>query len=265
MDLGLTGCRAVVTGGTRGLGLVIARVLAEEGVSVAILGRSTEAVASAAAALGAGGAAVYGVAADVTDDAALAQAGMEAIERLGGVDVLVNNAALPASYAGRAGVMDFDDRAVIDDFNTKAIGYLRMIRAVAPSMRAQGHGRIVNIGGLAARATGFLATSMRNAAVVAMTKNAADELGPFGITVNSLHPGVVPTDEARTRWATEAGRDGRTLQEIEAALAAQYAAQRLMEPVEVARIVAFLASPLCRAISGESIACAGSVLGPISY
>ena len=109
------------------------------------------------------------------------------VDEFGGVDILVNAAATP----NRGG---FGEETLEAEINVKVRGYLRCARAVAPLMAAQGWGRIVNISGLAARQTGSVVGSVRNVAVAAMTKNLADELGPSGINVTVVHPGLTITE-----------------------------------------------------------------------
>ncbi len=113
-------------------------------------------------------------------------------ELLGGVDILVNSAAKPMGQAPPPKLPDVTGMLFWDDMNVKVLGYLRCAQAVAPGMIDQGWGRIINISGLGARSTGSIIGSMRNVAVAAMTKNLADELGPYGINVTVVHPGLDP-------------------------------------------------------------------------
>ncbi|MFF9803398.1 SDR family NAD(P)-dependent oxidoreductase, partial [Streptomyces rochei] len=175
MDLQLKHRRAVVTGGTRGIGFAVARALATEGASVALVSRSASHAEEQAAVLREEtGAEVIGAAADTGDDAAVTAMARTVNERFGGVDILVNNAAIT-----NPGHISEDDLEA--EINVKVRGYLRCVRAFAPGMTERGWGRIINISGLAARQTGSVTGSVRNAAVVAMSKNLADELGPSGV------------------------------------------------------------------------------------
>ena len=144
--------------------------------------------------------------ADTGDDASVATMVGRVVAQLGGVDILVNAAATPATGA------PFTDDNLEDEINVKVRGYLRCARAVAPLMVESGWGRIVNIGGLAARQTGNIVGTVRNVAVAAMTKNLADELGPRGVNVNVVHPGMTRTErtpEAMAAMAQSRGHDGR--------------------------------------------------------
>src|SRR5918996_1169759 len=136
MDLGLTSRRALVTGGSRGIGLAVGRALAREGAAVALLARSVEPVERAAEAVaGASGTRVIGVAGDTGDDASVTAAVARVVEHLGGVDILVNAAATPNTGA------PLPEEALEAEINVKVRGYLRCARAVAPLMTAAGWGR----------------------------------------------------------------------------------------------------------------------------
>jgi NAD(P)-dependent dehydrogenase (short-subunit alcohol dehydrogenase family) len=247
MDLGLTDRRALVTGGSRGIGLAVGRALAREGADVALLARNAEAGERAAAAVaGESGRRVIGVAGDTGDEASVEAAVASAVEQLGGVDILVNAAATPNTGA------PIPEDALEAEINVKVRGYLRCARAVAPLMVAAGWGRIVNISGLAARQTGTVVGSVRNVAVAAMTKNLADELGPQGVNVTVVHPGMTRTE--------------RTLDpELERAVAAGVSIGRIVTAEEVADVVAFLASPRSVALNGDPVVASGGARGSIYY
>jgi len=247
MDLGLTGKRALVTGGSRGIGLAVARALAAEGADVALVARGAEAVERAAADLTAQtGRRVIGVPADTGDDESVAAAVATVADRLGGVDILVNAAATPNTGA------PLTEDMLEAEINVKVRGYLRTARAVAPLMVAQGWGRIINISGLAARQTGTVVGSVRNVAVAAMTKNLADELGPQGVNVTVVHPGMTRTERALDP-------------DLERRVAAGVSIGRIVAAEEVADVVAFLASPRSVALNGDPVVASGGAKGPIHY
>ena len=124
-------------------------------------------------------------------------------------------------------------------------------------MVERGWGRIVNIGGLAARQTGNLVGTVRNVAVAAMTKNLADELGPRGVNVTVVHPGMTRTERTPEAMAAMAQARGTTVDELERALAGSVALGRLVTAEEVAAVVAFLASPKSVAVNGDPVAAGG--------
>ncbi|MEI5673149.1 MULTISPECIES: SDR family NAD(P)-dependent oxidoreductase [unclassified Nocardioides] len=246
MDLGLDGARALVTGGSRGIGLAVGRALAAEGARVALLGRDASALSAAADAVGPG---TVVVRADTTDDAAVRTAVDAAVAALGGLDVVVNAAAPRASQPPAPGLAGLDDDDFLQQVDTKALGYARVVRAAAPYL-LDGGGRVVNISGMNARATGNLTGSVRNIAVVAITKNLADELGPQGVTVACVHPGLTVTERVAgdPAYLEQAARNG------------------LGRPVtadDVAAAVTFLASPYGAVANGAVIPLDGGRPGPI--
>ncbi|MPQ97064.1 SDR family NAD(P)-dependent oxidoreductase [Modestobacter sp. I12A-02628] len=265
MDLQLTGKRAVVTGGSRGIGLAVADRLAEEGAHVALVARDRAALETAAARVRRHGTTVLVLPTDTTDDAAVRAMVGAVVGGLGGVDVLVNAAARPAGSAPVPALADLHDDALRAELETKVLGYLRCARAVAPHMTAQGWGRIVNVSGLNARRTGSLAGSVRNVAVAAMTANLADELGPAGVTVTVVHPGTTVTERTPAVLAALAEREGSTPDAVAARLAAGTSIGRLVTADEVADVVAFLASPRSAAVTGDAIAVGGGTRGAIHY
>ena len=267
MDLQLLGKRALVTGGSRGIGKAIARVLAQEGVDVALLARTPQPLADAAAELSAEtGRRIIGVVADTTSDEAVRQAVAQAAQQLGGpIDILINNAAEPAGFAGPPPLADITGSYFHQELDTKVMGYIRCAREVAPGMKAQGWGRIVNISGLAARQTGNTVGSIRNVAVAAFSKNLADELGPAGINVTVVHPGVTRTERTPRLVTARASAQGVTEQAIEAQMGAGNATGQLVDAYEVAQVVVFLCSPKARAINGDAIAVGGGTPKAIHY
>ncbi len=261
MDLQLAGARAIVTGGSRGIGLAVARGLRAEGARVAIVARHEQRLRAAAAELGPE---VLAVPADTTDDAAVRAMVEEVVGAWGGVDVLVNAAAQPAGGPVPA-LADLTDAQVQADFNTKVLGYLRCARAVAPHMAAQRRGRIVNISGLNARRTGSIAGGIRNVAVAALTANLADELGPSGVGATVVHPGLVETERTPQLVADRAAASGRTEEQVRADLAAGSSLRRLVTAEEVANVVVFLCSPLAVAVTGDAVGVGGGNRGAVHY
>jgi len=267
MDLQLNGKRALITGGSRGIGKAIARVLAQEGVDVALLARDGARLAAAAAEIAAQtGRRVVGVSGDTTSDEQTRLAVAQAVQQLGGgIDILVNAAAEPAGFAGPPKLAEITGTYFHAEMDTKVMGYIRCAREVVDGMRAQGWGRIVNISGLAARQTGNAVGSMRNIAVAALTKNMADELGPSGINVTVVHPGLTRTERTAPLVATLARQQGVDEQAVEAQMASGNSIQHLVDADEVAFLVAFLCSPKSRAINGDAIAAGGGAPRSIHY
>lgn len=266
MDLQLTGKRAVVTGGSKGIGKACALLLAREGCDVALVARTqADLDATAREIAGATGRTVVGIACDTQVDESVRAMMRTAVARLGGVDILVNAAAKPGGQAPPPRLAEITEEAFNEDMNVKVMGYLRCAREAAPHMAAGGWGRIINISGLAARQTGSIIGSMRNAAVVALTKNLADELGPQGINVTVIHPGATRTEATAGVLAQRAAAQGVTPAEVERQMAEGNSVKRLMDASDIAAVVAFLASPLSVALTGDTIAAGGGAPRAIYY
>ena len=287
MDLELKGKRAVITGGSRGIGKAIALELAKEGADLVIAARNQDTLRAAsrdiAAAMGSDylGSTAFGsgrvarryegldevgrklisVQADTTSDESVQNLIDIAADALGGIDILVNNAAAPGGLVG-GGLAYADMNDLLADINTKVVGYLRCAKAAAPHMQAQGWGRIINIGGLAARNSGTY-SGLRNLSVVHMTKTLSSELGPHGVTVNTIHPGTTRTERSEPMYQEQANRLGVSLEEVEADVAGGIAVRRIIDSAEVAYVAAFIASPKAGSITGEAIATGGGVGGAV--
>ena len=259
MDLELAGKTAIVTGGSRGIGKAIARELALCGCDVVVCARSAEALELAARELSEeSGRNVVAVRADITSTADVERMVKESAEALGGrIDILVNNAAAPGGLA-KGALADIKDEDVLNDLDTKVMGYVRCARAVAPYMTSQGWGRIINIGGMAARrAAGNLSAGVRNAGLVNLTKYLAEELGPAGITVNIIHPGTTRTERSGPMYEEQARQQGTTVEEVERRVASNNSTKRIVDASELAYVVAFFASPRSIAVSGEVLSASG--------
>jgi NAD(P)-dependent dehydrogenase (short-subunit alcohol dehydrogenase family) len=267
MDLELTGKRALVTGGSRGIGKAIARALAPEGVDVALLARDPDRLTAAAAELAAeSGRRVVGVSADTTSDMQVQQAVADAERLLGGtIDILVNAAAEPAGFAAPPKLGEISGEFFHAELDIKVMGYIRCAREVVGGMKAAGWGRIVNVSGLAARQTGNAVGSMRNVALAALTKNMADELGPAGINVTVVHPGLTRTERTAPLVRSRAAAQGVSEEAVLAQMAAGNSINHLVDATEVAHVVAFLCSPRSRAINGDAIAAGGGAPKAIHY
>ncbi len=265
MDLQLTGKRAIVTGGSKGIGKAVARTLAAEGCEVVVASRTASTLEETADEISAEtGRRVVPITVDTGEDASVRALVAQATEALGGVDILVNSAARPLGQSAPPKLADVTGKLFWDDMNVKVLGYLRCAQAVAPGMIAQGWGRIINVSGLGARSTGAVIGSMRNVAVAAMTKNIADELGPHGVNVTVVHPGLTRTEATPGVIARLAAAQGITAEEAERTLG-RNTIRRIVEAEEVADVVAFLASPRSASITGDAIACGGGSPGAIYY
>ncbi|TCU12742.1 SDR family NAD(P)-dependent oxidoreductase [Rhizobium laguerreae] len=239
----LKGKRALVTGGSRGIGAAIALVLAENGADVAITynkspDRAEEIVASIEK-LGRIGLAVK---ADSAEEAAAELAVAETVEKLGGIDILVNSAAI--GLAGPIADLDLRQFQVLMDVNVR--GPVAFSKAAIPHF-AKG-GRIISIGsalGDRVPFAGVTAYAMSKSALLSFTRGLSRELGPQGITVNLVAPGSTNTE---ANPADGAGADfQRSLSSI----------GRFADPREIASVVAFLASPSADMITGATLTADG--------
>jgi NAD(P)-dependent dehydrogenase (short-subunit alcohol dehydrogenase family) len=265
MDLQLSGKRAIVTGGSRGIGKAVAMALAGEGCDVVVAARTASALEEAADEIAAATERqVHAVPVDTGEDASVRALVTAATELLGGVDILVNSAAKPLGQTPPPKLADVTGALFWEDMNVKVLGYLRCAQAVAPGMIAQRWGRIINISGLGARSTGAVIGSMRNVAVAAMTKNLADELGPHGVNVTVVHPGLTRTEATPGVIARMAKAQGISDAEAERNLG-RNSIRRIVDAAEVADVVTFLASPRSAPITGDAVACGGGTPGAIYY
>ncbi len=239
----MEGLRALVTGGASGIGLAAARRLTELGATVAVLDVADQAPDGLAL-----------VRADVSDDAAVRAAVSEAIESLGGLDVLVNNAGIGA----QGGVADNDDEEWHRAYDVNVVGMVRVTRAALGALRAASHAAIVNTSSIAATAglPDRVLYSATKGAVLSMTLAMAADLLPEGIRVNAVNPGT-----ADTPWI------GRLLERTDdpqaerAALNARQPHGRLVSAEEVAGAIAYLASPASGSTTGTWIAVDGGMSG----
>jgi NAD(P)-dependent dehydrogenase (short-subunit alcohol dehydrogenase family) len=261
MDLELAGKRAIVTGGTGGIGLVVARQLALEGVRTAVCSRSLSRAADAIDSLDlAAPARELLMPAQVELKSADSVAAMVAAvaTAFGGVDILVNSGA---DVSGNV-TEDFahvTDEFILSAFEDKFIGILRACRNAVPLMRAAGWGRIINIAGSTAREAGHISAGARNAAVVNLTKALATELGRDGITVNAIHPFTTVTSNLDGRLQRMAARRGAATADHLRYISDRTSLGRLVTAQEIADFIAFLASPRSVALTGEVVALTGGL------
>jgi len=246
---------AIITGGSGGLAPGIARVLGQHGYDLILAARDVEKLRETAEALGHQTQAhIEIVPCDVTRTASVGAMALTVVDRLGRIDLLVNAAASSTPIGGPVERLDVE--ALIADFDTKVGGYLRCIQAVSPVMKRQGQGRIVNVGGLTGRSSDTL-SGLRNAAISHLTKVMADQLGPYGITVNAVHPGLTQTPHLAELFAEMADARGVTPEAVEAEFISQVPIRRFSTPDEIGDTIAFLADRRGAAINGESISIDG--------
>jgi NAD(P)-dependent dehydrogenase (short-subunit alcohol dehydrogenase family) len=257
MELGLTGRRAVVTGGSKGIGLAVAEELVREGAAVAICARDPDEVAAAAKRLRElGDAVVHDQVADVTVPEQVDALIATSADALGGIDILVNNAG--GAHPGTFETLSDEDWH--GDLDVKLFAQIRCTRAALPHLRRSPAPRVININAVYAKYPDprFFATTVNRAACLNLNKALAIQYGPEGILVNSVNIGFVVTpqwDNIRSKRAPELSQE-----EFFAALAAEEVPLgRFGDVSEVSGLVAFLASDRASYLTGTSIDVAGGM------
>jgi NAD(P)-dependent dehydrogenase (short-subunit alcohol dehydrogenase family) len=234
--------RALVTGGGKGIGAAIARRLASDGAEVIVTGRAAAELDAVAAAIG--GRAIRADLADRADADRLAR-------EVGPVDILVNNAGIAESASLEKTGDDAWDRMI----ELNATAPFRLIRALAPAMVAAGWGRIVNLASNAG-VSGYGYTAAYCAskhAMVGYTRALAVDLARTGVTINAVCPGWVETDMAAAAVARIVAKTGRSAAEAKGTLEAMSPQRRMIQPEEVAHVVAMLCAPEAAGVHGQAI------------
>ena len=250
---------APVTGGARGIGRAIARLLAQRGAAVCVnyAAHANAAQALVAEILGDGGRA-FAAMADVAESAAVEAVVARTEKELRPVTILVNNAGI--SWRGTLDTYDSEQVKRMRQVNVE--GLIHATRSVMGGMRARRYGRIVNISSIAAIGTALSGNAFyaaTKAEVAILTKRFAMELGLQNITVNAVAPGFVRTD------MTQRGRGADTWQGTEEAFAAKAMMGRIGEPADIANAVAFLASPEAGWITAQVLAVDGGRMDYIGH
>ncbi|MEX0912623.1 MAG: 3-oxoacyl-ACP reductase FabG [Gemmatimonadota bacterium] len=241
----LKGQSAVVTGGSRGIGLAIARALAEGGARVAVVARAESRASEAAASLPGDG--HRGYAADVGDSGSVNEMVKRVETELEGVDILVNNAGITSDNLLMR-LKDEDWDSVID---TNLRGAFNTTRAVARGMMKRRSGRIINISSVVGITgnVGQANYAASKAGLIGLTKSVARELASRGVLVNALAPGYIETD--MTSALPDSARE---------ALLEQISLGRLGQPEDIAGVVRFLAGPASAYMTGQVLVVDGGMV-----
>lgn len=253
MDLGIKGKAAVVTGASRGIGRETARQFLEEGVRVVICGRNAETLERTRAELAKQtGGEIHAVVADMTKPADIARLIETATQKLGGIDILINNAG--QMYSGRFAVMT--DEGLKEQLETKLFGFLRAIRLVYPQMKAKRWGRIVNlIGGAGKEPDPYMfGSGITNSGLLNITKSLSTEFGEDNVLVNAVCPGWVATNLwQRNAQGLQEELGVKSEEEARRLAARKNSLGRFGKPEELANAIVFLCSERASYITGVSL------------
>ena len=259
MDLGLKDKVAIIGGASKGLGRACAQVLAEEGAKVTICSRTSADPEKAADEIRSStGAEVLTYAADLDKLESITGLISATVEKFGGLDILVNNSGGPPL----ARAVDATDEQWETAVHRSLMFFGRMCRESIPHLRQRGGGRIINI--LASTVYNPIPNLALSGAtrlgVVAYSKSLADEVGRDGILVNNVCPGSISSERMLSNVTSRAKELGITVEEALATRAKETAVGRVGEPVELANLVAFLASDTSTYITGTTIMVDGGLV-----
>jgi 3-oxoacyl-[acyl-carrier protein] reductase len=241
-----------VGGASRGIGKAVAFGLAREGCRVAICARDETRLRAAADEIrSATGGDVLAVPCDMAVAEEILRFVAATVDAFGRLDIVVNNAGGPP-----AGPFESHDEAAWDQaLRQNFLSVVRTVREALPHLRAAGGGRIINLTSIAVKEPipGLILSNAARLAVVGLAKTLSRELGPDGITVNNVCPGLTLTDRMRELYGGRAEAAGRSLEEVLAEEAGRIPLGRLAQPEDVAALVIFLASGPARHITGTTI------------
>ena len=248
MDLGLAGKVALLAASSKGLGFAAAEALAAEGARVVVNGRQQAAVDAAVEKLRQAGGEAAGVVADVTEAGAAARLVGAAVERFGGLDILITNAGGPPSGAFDATPPESWERA----FELTLMSAVRLIREALPYLRQSDAASILTITSISVKEPppGLLLSNAIRPAVAGLTKTLSQELGADGIRANSILPGWTRTERVDEIMAYRAQTNNSSVEaEIDKTIG-RNPLRRMGEPAEIGRVAAFLVSPAASYVNG---------------
>ncbi|MCP4204105.1 MAG: SDR family oxidoreductase [bacterium] len=254
----LEGKGVVITGGGRGIGAAIADLLSREGARIVVSARSTDEIEAVAASLRAADRQAWAIPCDVSDPDQIAELHRAALERLGQVDVLVNNAGVADSAPLKAISLESWNRMMA----VNATGTFLCTQAFVPGMVERGWGRVVNVASVAGKVGGpyMAAYAASKHAALGFTRSVAAEVATAGVTVNAVCPGFVDTpmtDESVARIVTKTGSEAAKAREHLQRTSPQ---NRLMTPEEVAFLVLSLCDPRAGGVNGQGLVLDGGAV-----
>lgn len=257
MDFGLSGKTAIVTGAGQGIGRAITRALHAEGVATLIVGQTRAKLEQTARDCGQDGAPVHVLVADLSLLAEIERVAAEGLRQLKHVDILVNCAARTKS----GGFFALSDADVQEAWQVKGMGYIRLVRAIAPHMMERGDGRIVNIVGSAARTPteDFIPGAMVNAALVNFTRGISRELARHNVRINSISPGWTLTERQERSFEMEAMAQRISVEQVRERAAMAIPLGKHVGMDEIATMTLLLVSDRAPGLTGEDIIIDGGV------
>jgi NAD(P)-dependent dehydrogenase (short-subunit alcohol dehydrogenase family) len=252
LDLGIQGLRVLVTAGASGIGREVARAFVREGAKVHICDIDAQALG----ALAKSDPKISGTQTDVADRAQVAALFSAALDKLGGLDVLINNAGIAGPTAKVEEMKPEDwDRCL----SVNITGQFNCARLAVPHLRKSNNASIVNLSSAAGR-LGFPMRTPYSAskwAVIGFTKSLAMELGPSAIRVNAILPGIVEGDRIRRVFESKAKARGISFEEMQAEALSYVSMKTTVTPQQLADAILFICSPRGRTISGQAISICG--------
>lgn len=250
MELGLQGKRAIITGGSKGIGLATAMLLASEGAQVALVARNEGPLKEAAEQIVAKtGTEPFIIVADVSVEEDVRRAVAATVERFGGIDILVNNAGISA---GRPFEL-VDTAAWTADLDLKLLGAVHFAQAALPYLRKDGGGAIVNVTAVGGKTPlgSSLPSSVSRAAGLALTKAMSKDLAPGGVRVNAVCIGLIHSDQIEKLWQSTA--PNLSWEEFAADPRHDIPLGRIGEADEAANVIAFLVSDAASYVTGTAV------------
>jgi 3-oxoacyl-[acyl-carrier protein] reductase len=258
MDLGIAGKVALVTGGSQGIGLGCARRFAAEGCRVVIAARTQSRIDEAVAGIGGE---VRGVAADCTTRGGIAKAVQTGADAFGtGPDIAIFN----VDSGPKGSFLEVDDATFEAANRHNVMAFRWLVQAVYRDMKAKGWGHILTIGTNSVkqphRKLPRAAQNTYRVGALALSKTLSAELGPFGITVNTLGTGAIETEQFRSVFSRIAEERGETYEQLVAGPVAEWPIRRLDTPGDMATVAAFLCSDLAGFVTGQVLVVDGGNL-----
>jgi 3-oxoacyl-[acyl-carrier protein] reductase len=251
MDLGLKGKIALVSGASQGLGLAAAMALGKEGATLAICSRNKDHLSAADKILTKEGIHVITKPADVSIPDQAHAFVEESADKLGGVDILINNAGGPPAF----GFEDISQEMWEHGFRLNLLSTITMIKAGLPFMKKKKWGRIINMTSIAVKQPldGLILSNTIRSGVIGLAKTLSRDLAQFNITVNNICPGYFLTNRVSSLASTIAKEKQVTPEDIISGWENEIPLRRLGDPEEFGHLIAFLASDKASYITGASI------------